>query len=104
MDIFPEARQLFRAKIGQHLAIGFQHRRKFLAGKADHLIKGSFIGDDINLFVVNIVVIQPPHGFVTPPTIGFDEQTWFRFHNYSFVDEANKINRHRNKISIDHFV
>jgi len=69
----PKPCQFFRPEIGQYLSIYLNHRSEILPGKADHFIKSRAIGDDIELFIFNIVFVKPAHRLVTPRTIGLDE-------------------------------
>lgn len=89
----PKTGQLFRAKIGEHLSIHFQHGREFLAGEADHFVKSGFVGGDINFLVFNVMFIKPANGFVTPAAVRLDEETCrFRFHIHTVADDPSKIN------------
>ena len=69
----PKISELVRAKIREDFAIDIDHRSEFLARKADHLVKCSLIGNDIDLLVFHVVLVEPMLGLVTPATVGFDE-------------------------------
>jgi hypothetical protein len=71
--LLPKLCQLFRAEIRQHLAIHVQHRREFLAGKADHLGERRVVRDHVQLLVGDVVVVEPAHRLATPTAIRLDE-------------------------------
>src|SRR5215471_1415902 len=58
LQLVPELGQLIRPEIGQKLAIHLDHRRQFLARKADHLVESRFIGNNIDFLVIYVVLIE----------------------------------------------
>ena len=60
-------------------------------GKPDHFVVGSFVGDDVNLLILDPLVVQPALRSVTPPAVGLDEESnafWFHDH---IVAEVGRI-------------
>jgi hypothetical protein len=88
---FKKSRQLFRAEIRQYFSLHLQHRRHFLAGKADHFLKCRVIGDDINLLILDVMVVEPADRLVAPPAIWLDKQSDFHRGNIHLPCPFNKL-------------
>ena len=73
MQTFEKAGQLFRPKIREDFAVYIENRRQFLAGNANHLLEGCRIRDHVERGVLDVVVIQPADGLVTPSAVWLDE-------------------------------
>src|ERR1700744_226974 len=86
-----KSRQLFRTEIREYFSIHLQHRCHFLAGKADHFLKGRVIGDDINLFVLDVLVVEPADRLVAPSAIWLDKQSNFHHGNIHLPCPFNKL-------------
>jgi hypothetical protein len=81
--------KLVGPEIGKNLAVHINDRRKFLPREANHFIVGRLVGNHVNGFVINFVLVEPPLGFVTPPAIWLHEQTYsFRFHIRTLRDKS----------------
>jgi hypothetical protein len=65
--------QFFRAEIREDFSVHVQHRREFLAGKADHIGERRVVRDHVNLLVSDVVVVEPAHRLVAPTAIRLDE-------------------------------
>ena len=77
----PEPFQLIRAEVGENFAIHFNNRSQFLSRKANHFVECGFVIHDVYRFVLDIVVIEPADGFVTPTTPWLDKKSNVsRFH------------------------
>ena len=76
-NLLPKLRQFFRAEVGEDLAVHLNHRRERLAGELDHFRHRLFIGDDINLLVLDAALVEPALRLVAPAAIRFDKETDF---------------------------
>ena len=71
----PERRELFRPKVREDFAVHVNHRRQFLTGKPDHFVVGRLVGEDVDRFVINAVIVQPTLGSMAPRAVILDEKS-----------------------------
>src|SRR5258706_4846886 len=87
LQLLPEIRKLVRTEVRQDFTIQFNFRGKFLAGKADHFVISRFIGDNVDLFIVDAALIEPVGGLMAPTAVRLYEQSDpFRFHTHTLVE------------------
>jgi hypothetical protein len=85
----PKLSQLVGAKVGEDFSVNFDHRSEVLSGQPDHLVERGFIGDHVDAFVLDAVVIKPLHRLMAPTTIRLNEQpNPLRFHDYTLPENA----------------
>ena len=77
VQAFPKRGQLARPEVRQDFAIHVNHRRGCLAGEPIHLFVSFLVGDDIQNFILDAVLIEPIHRLRAPAAEWFDEQADF---------------------------
>ena len=91
--VLPEARELVGAKISKDLTIHVDDRSELLTGQFHHFMVGGFIGHDIHGLVIDVMIVEPAHGFMAPAAVRFDEQPHpSRFHIGTVAEVSRNFN------------